>query len=820
MAKAKTTSTKTNAASASAAPKWMPYAAALLTFIVITFIFFGPRLTDDKTIPQGDIAQYDGMSKEIVDFRAQHHEEPLWSGSMFGGMPAFQISTEFNGNLTRFFDKIFTLGLPEYTAFLFLAALSFYGLLLVMGVNPWLAIGGALAYSLMSYNVIIIEAGHNTKMHAIGLLPIVVSGLMLLWQERYLLGAAVSALGFSLLIWANHVQIAYYLFLTLLILGVVQFIFTIKDGNWKRFALAFSIFAGCGVLGVLANASLLWSTYDYGNATIRGKSELTSNTQSKGGLDRDYAFGWSYGKTEALSLLVPNIMGGSSHGSLDEESAVGKAMTAQGVSPQQIAQYLHAFPLYWGDQPFTSGPVYVGAIMCFLFLMGLILVEGPMRWWLGAAALLSVLLSFGHNLPAFNNLVFDYFPGYNKFRTVTMVLVITQLAVPLLGILAVQQLLRKGLDKEKTLNALYISAGLTGGICLVLAIVGPSLFQFGSASDKQLPEWLIKPLKEDRGSLLRMDAFRSFALIAAAAGLLWSYLSDKLKDHAMIAGLVLLFAIDYIGVGKRFINSDTFTDQQQMANRFTPTAADNQIMQDRTPGYRVLNQTVNTFNDASTSYHHKSIGGYHAAKLRRYQELIENQISKGNMSVLNMLNTKYIIQKGADGGPAVATNPAALGNCWFVDEVKVVKNADEEMKALDQFDPSKTAIIDQRFQNDISGFQGGKDAASGIRVTAYQSNKIDYEYSAPKSQLAVFSEIYYQPGWKAMVDGKEVPIVRANYVLRAMLLPAGQHKLEMRFEPASYFTGEKVAYAASAGVLILIGLALFTMVRQQRKTTE
>ncbi|MFN8310635.1 MAG: YfhO family protein [Chitinophagales bacterium] len=797
--------------------KYAPYLAAVLTFIIVTFIFFGPRLTDDKTIPQGDIAQFDGMSKEIVDFRAQHHAEPLWSGSMFGGMPAFQISTNFEGNLVRIFDKVVSLGFPEYTGFLFTAAICFFLLLLVMDVNAWLAIAGGLAYALMSYNVIIIEAGHNTKMHAIALLPLVVAGFMLLWKERYWLGAAVSALGFSLLIWANHVQIAYYLFITLFILGVVEFVFAIREKQLKRYILAFGIFAGCGVLGLLSNASLLWSTYDYGNSTIRGKSELTSNTQSKGGLDRDYAFGWSYGKMEAFTLLIPNVYGGSSHGRLEEDGAVGKALSAQNVAPQQIAQYLHAFPLYWGDQPFTSGPVYAGAIICFLFVLGLFLVEGPMRWWLGIATLLSILLSFGHNLPAFNNLIFDFFPGYNKFRTVTMVLIIAQFAMPLLALLGVSKILRGNYNRENAMNALYVAAGITAGICLVFAVAGPSMFSFSGAGDKQLPEWLIKPLKDDRASLLRSDAIRSFVLIMAMAGLVWALIQEKVSKNIFTGAVILLVAIDFIGIDTRFINSDTFTDQQQMAGRFTPTPADEQIMADKTPGYRVFNQTVNTFNDASTSYHHKSIGGYHAAKLRRYQELIENQIQKGNMAVLNMLNTKYVIQQGAGGAPAVAQNPGALGNAWFVDQVQLVNNADEEMKAMDKFDPSATAIVDKRFQNDIGGFSGGKDVNGTIKVLSYQSNDIVYETHAAKDQFAVFSEIYYQPGWKATVDGKELPIVRANYVLRAAKIPAGDHKVEMKFEPASFYTGEKISYASSALVFILLGAGLFFEWRKRQQ---
>jgi hypothetical protein len=714
----------------------------------------------------------------------------------------------YKGNLIQYIEKVVGVVFPDYAGYLFIASIGFYLVLIVLGIDAWLAIAGAIAYSLASYNLIILEAGHNSKMNAIALLPYVVAGFLLLWNKKYLLGTALSAAGFSLLISANHIQIAYYLFITLLVAGIVFLVYAIKDKDIKHYILAFGLFAGCGVLGIASNLSMLWSTYEYGNATIRGKSDLTTNTQSKGGLDRDYAFGWSYGKLELMNLMIPNFMGGSSNQMMDEDSKTVEAIHGQ----------TRILPMYWGDQPFTSGPAYLGALMVFLFILGLVIVDGPFKWWLGTATLLAMILATGHNSGWFNNTFFDYFPGYNKFRTVTMSLIICQLTVPLLGILAFYTVLKKEVPKERVLNGIYIAGGITGGLCLIFLLFGSALLNFTGGGDKQLQAELIPLLKEDRLSLLRMDALRSLILIAVGAGTVWAVIQDRLSKNIAIGIIIAACLFDYIGVGKRFVNSDSFADQKEKQGRFAESPADQSILQDHSPDYRVFNTTVNSFNDASTSYYHKSVGGYHAAKLRRYQELIENQISKGNMAVLDMLNTKYIIQKGPNGMPAAGQNPGACGNVWFVDKVQLVKNADEEMKSLDKFDPLETAFVDQKFSADLAGYTGGKDSSSAIRLVGYAPNDLNYEYTAPKGQVAIFSEIYYQPGWVATVDGRETPIFRANYVLRGMLLPAGSHKVEMKFEPKSYYTGEKVSLATSVLIILLFGGALFLEFRPKTPT--
>lgn len=802
--------------------QYLPYIAAVASFAIITFIFFSPMITEDKLIYQGDIVQYEGASHEIQQFREQHDSEALWTNSMFGGMPAFQMGTIYKGNLLQYADKVLGFGFPYYSAFLFIAFASFFILLLTLEISPWIALIGGISYGLSVYNLTLLEAGHNTKMHTIALIPLLFAGAILLWRKKYLLGAAISAAAFSLLIYANHVQIAYYAFITLLIFGIVFTIHTaVKTKEWKHLIVVASILVGSASLGVLSNSSLLWSTYEYGNSTIRGKSELSSNKQSNGALDRDYAYQWSYGKMEILTLLIPNFYGGSSHGELSSESALATKMRENGVPPQQIDQYRKRMPLYWGSLPFTSGPFYMGAAVCFLFVLGLFVVQSPLRWWLAAATLLSVLLSFGHNLQWFSDLFFDYFPGYNKFRAVMTTLVIAQLTVPLLGFYALAQIFSDRIDKEKIIQSLYIAFGITGGVSLLIALFGPSLFSFVGNSDKQLQgqmwDILLPAIREDRASLMRSDAFRSFALVAITAGLLWAYIRQKVSKNRVVIVLASLVVFDMVGVGKRFINDDVFVDKKQMENPFQQSVADQQILADQSPNYRVYNTTVNSFNDASTSYHHKSVGGYHAAKLRRYQELIEAHISKGNMAVFDMLNTKYFIVQGTGGEAQAQQNPNACGNAWFVPTYNVVANADEEIKALERFDPRQIAFIDKRFESSLQGIQNGEDSTASIQLLSYRPNHLKYQSQSSKQSLAVFSEIFYEPGWVATIDGKETPIVRANYVLRALNVPAGTHEIEFKFQPKSYFVGEKVSYISSGIILFLLAFSVFKEVKKRKE---
>ena len=502
----------------------------------------------------------------------------------------------------------------------------------------------------------------------------------------------------------------------------------------------------------------------------------------------------------------PNFSGGSSHQELSEGSETAQALKKNGVS--NVKDMIKTIQTYWGEQPFTSGPVYAGAIIIFLFVMGLFLIKGPEKWWLLAGVILSLMLAWGKNFDAFNDFMFYHVPFYNKFRTVAMALVIASVALPVLALMALNRIFTTQGDKKEVMKALKYSAGIVGGLCLLFAIVPTMFFDFASTSDANMlkqgfPDWFLSAIVSDRQSIFRMDAFRSFMLITLSVGLIWAFIAKKIKSTYALIAFGLLITFDVWAVDKRYLNDEDFVPKRKMSAEIQPTQADEMILMDKDPNYRVLNITANTFNDASTSYFHKSIGGYHGAKLRRYQELIENQISKNNVKVFNMLNTRYFIVPGEKGEQTVQRNVAALGNAWFVEGCKLVENADSEMTALSTFEPAKTAIIDKRFSEQIKGLVEGKDTTSSISLTSYKPNDLVYASKADRQQLAVFSEIYYDKGWNAYVDGKLTPYVRANYVLRAMLVPSGNHTIEFKFEPKSFYTGDKISLFSSIIILLI-----------------
>ena len=792
--------------------KIAPYLGAILIFLIITLVYFHPLL-EGKRIQQSDIQQFTGMSKEIVDFREQYDSEPLWTNSMFGGMPAYQVSTVYEGNVLGFLDKILSLGLPHPASTVFLYFIGFFILLLVLRINPWLAIAGSVAFAFSSYFFIILDVGHNSKAHAIAYMAPVLAGIILTLRRKYLWGGIMTAVFLSLQLKANHPQITYYLALIVFLLGIFKFIEAIREKQIPSFALSVGVLIIAAAFALMTNITSLWATYEYGKHTIRGKSELTNDQHNKtSGLDRDYATQWSYGIGETMTLLIPNFYGGPSAAKISENSAIVDALKANNIPQNQIKQFV-SYPLpflYWGDQPSVAGPVYVGAIVVFLFILGLIIVRGPLKWWLLAVTILSILLSWGHNFMAFTNFFMDYIPGYNKFRAVSMTLVMAELAMPLLALLALKELFKEAADPKQQFKSLQIAFYITGGLTLLFVLFPGMFLSFSGPNDAnlqqqfQFPDWLMQAIKDERARVLRLDAFRSFAFILLAAITLWALIFSKLKRSYIYIILGFLILFDLLFIDKRYLNKESFTTKTKVEKPFTPTPADQQILQDKDPNFRVMNLSVNTFNDASTSYFHKSIGGYHGAKLRRYQELIENQISKNNMDVLNMLNTKYLIIPGEDRKPRVQRNFDALGNAWFVEGYKMVDNADQEMDAISHFNPADTAIIDKRYENLIAGFTPGRDSAASIILTSYKPNELIYEYTTPLNGLAVFSEIYYPEGWEAEVDGKPLPHFRANYVLRAMMLPAGSHTLTFKFEPRVYFVGETISYISSIILLVLI----------------
>ena len=796
--------------------RFIPHLAVVLIFLVVILAYFSPVL-EGKRLQQSDITQWKGMSKEITDYRAKTGEEALWTNSMFGGMPAYQISVQYKGNLIRYIDDIFKLGLPHPANLVFIYFIGFFILLMVMKVDPWLALGGALAFTFSSYFFIILEAGHNSKAHAIGYMAPVLAGILLTYRGKYLAGALLTALFLALELSANHLQITYYLGLMVVMLGVYELIIAIQEKKIPAFAKSTGLLFVAALLAISVNITNIWATWEYGKETIRGKSELSHSPEKRtSGLDKDYATQWSYGVGETFSLLIPNAKGGAT-------GSLGNNVKAMEKVDNMYAQSVAGQNQYWGDQPFTSGPVYVGAIMMFLFVLGMFIYKGKLKWWLLAVTVLSILLAWGKNFMPFTDFFLHYVPGYNKFRAVSMILVIAELAIPLLGILTLKEIVENPEILRTKIKYFYAALGLTGGLALVFYLLPQTFFSFlsymevGAVADQrkslesaQLTQFdaLIYNMQMARVAIFKADAIRSVLFIAVAAALLWLYSRAKMNKWMIVAGMVVLIAADVIPIAHRYLNNDNFVKKSIVANPYQPTNADALIMKDVDPNFRVFNTTVNAFQEGHTSYFHKSIGGYHGAKLRRYQELIDHHISTGNMQVLNMLNAKYFIVAGENRLPTPELNMDALGNAWFVKEVKMVDNADAEIDALTDFVAETTAVVDKRFASNVEGFAFKADSSAKIELTEYQPNKLKYAFESATDQLTVFSEIYYDKGWNAYIDGKKAPYFRADYVLRAMVIPAGKHEIEFRFEPKVFAIGEKVSFASSLLlILMLVGLA-------------
>lgn len=787
------------------------YAGAIALFLVITFIFFYPIL-DGKRIKTTDTSNYIGMSKEINDFREKTGEEALWTNSMFSGMPAYQISVLWKGNYISVLDKIVTLNLPTPAKQVFLYFIGFFILMLVLGFKPWMSIIGATGYAMSSYFFIILEAGHNSKAHAIGYIPVILAGIILAYKGKHLGGAILTALALGLQLAANHLQITYYTLLIVVFYGISELVFAIKEKRIPGFLKATGLLIIAAVFAALMNLPNLWATSEYGKYTIRGASELTDNQHLKtSGLDLDYATQWSYGIAETMTLLIPDFMGGSSTKELSKSSNSYSELIRNGVGETQAKQILSRLPVYWGTQPFTSGPVYVGSILVFLFVLGMFIVENRYKWWLFGATVLSILLSWGHNLMGFTEFFMHYVPGYNKFRAVSMILVIAEFTIPFLGLLALKKIIDNPSDIQVR-KYFWISFYIVGGIILIFALLPGTFFTFSSTSDDQLiqrgfPDWFVAALKSDRRAILQQDALRSLVFIILGIGLFWAFFTKKLKLNYALVILFALILIDMGSVNWRYLNHKSFENPASVKTPFPPTQADEYILQnEKDLSYRVFNASVSSFNDASTSFYHKSIGGYHGAKLRRYQDLIDRYISKGDLEVLNMLNTKYFIVPDDKGQPIPQLNTNALGNAWLVDKYELVDNPDKEIEALDTFDPKTTAIVDKRFSEELKDFQPVKDSLAKISLVSYSPNKMNYEFNSSKTELVVFSEIYYDKGWNAFIDGKPAPYFRSNYVLRSMVVPAGKHEIEFRFEPKVYYTGGLVA-ATSSILVFLMALA-------------
>ncbi len=801
--------------------KIIPFLITILVFVIVSLAYFSPVL-EGKKLFQSDIAQFRGVSKEIVDFRVEHNKEPYWTNRAFGGMPAYNVSAYYPHNYIKKADLLLRF-LPRPADYLFLYFLGFFILLYVLNVEWKLAIVGALAFGFSTYFIIIFGAGHNAKAHAIAYMPVVLAGILSVFKRNYLIGFVITALGMAFEINASHPQMTYYLLFMVFILGIVYLIDAIKEKTIPNFFKSVAILVVAVVLAVGMNSTSLLATQDYAKESTRSKSELTITPDGKSkqdittGLSRDYITQYSYGKLETFNLLIPRFYGGRSTENLGKDSETYQFLKDK-IGRTQAKNFAENVPTYWGTQPGVSGPAYIGAVLIFLFILGLFIVKGKLKKWLLAATIFSILLSWGKNFPTLTNFFIDYVPLYNKFRAVSSFQVIAELAVPILSILALDQFLNNNKEEDEN-NLKYLKYTLygVGGTTLLFALFGTSLFNFESLRDagwEQQLSGVTEAFIADRKSIFFKDSLRSFLLVALSGGLLWAFLKKKIKKNIAIIAFGVLLLFDLVGVDKRYVNSDDFVSKRQEEKPFQASAIDKEIIKD-TSHYRVINFMVDPLNDGSTSYFHNSIGGYHAAKPRRYQELFEYQITKNNFEVLNMLNTKYIIFPDNQGAARLQQNTEANGNAWFVNQVEFVNTADAEIKGLDSLNTKQKVIINAAFKNELTNTPFEIDSLASIRLISYQADKIKYESNTTKDQLAVFSEMYYKNGWNAYVDGQLTPHFRANYVLRAMLIPSGKHEIIFKFEPTIIKKGTVITLTSYA-LFLLIPLGWFFMDKKKK----
>ena len=786
----------------------VPHVFALAAFLLITFIYFQP-LFEGKKIYQGDIVNYKGMSQELIEYRAETGKEALWTNRMFGGMPAYQISHHTPSNLTRYADKIVSFNFPREASFILIAFIGFYILLLSKGLAPPMAIAGALGFGLTSYLFIIIEAGHNTKAHAMAYMAPVLAGIIMAYRGKLLRGAAITALFLALQLRANHLQITYYLLIMVLAFGIFELVHAIKEKKVPQFVKTGMVLVFAAILAIGANIEKIWTTYEYGKYSTRSQSELTidgDQDNKTSGLNKDYATSWSYGKMETFNLMIPNFMGGASGSELSEDSEVYQVLKKNRFP--NAKNIIKRMPTYWGDQPFTSGPVYIGAVICFLFVLGAFIVKGRLKWWLVTCTLLSFALAWGHNMMWLTDIFLDYVPGYNKFRTVSMILVIAELSIPFLGFLALKEVLSEKTDKEEVMSSLKYALGITGGLCLIFAFIGSFLFDFVSPGDAQLPDFIVSALESDRASLLRSDALRSLFFILLTGLSIYLFHTKKIQMLAFATVIAVLVLADMLPVNKRYLNADDFVKARKMEQPFQKTTVDTQILEDKELNFRVYNLAERLDAGARTSYFHNNIAGYHGAKLKRYQELMDMQLSKANASVVNMLNTKYIIRKGPSGDLIASQNPSRYGPAWLVKEVKVVANADEEMNLLSTFDLSNKALVDQRFGLSTNSYS----ATGSILLSSYEPNHLVYDVNVDEASFAVFSEIFYDKGWNAYINGELNQHYRVNYVLRGMNLPKGEYQVEFKFEPQAVAIGSSISLVCSCLIYLLLAFVGFKFV--------
>ena len=831
----------------------LPDLVAIVLFALLSFVYFFPADTEGRVLFQHDTAAGVGIGQEAKEYYEQTGERTRWTNSVFGGMPTYQISPSYDSSRPlQWVQKAYQLFLPQYVQLTFILMLGFYILLRAFGLSVWLSTLGAILWAFSSYFFILISAGHIWKFITLAYIPPTLAGIVLAYRGRLLAGGLVAALFVALQIASNHVQMSYYFLFVILFIVGAYFEQAWREKTLPQFFRASAVLVVAALIGVAANLSNLYHTYTYSKETMRGKSELVQTgeaaRQASSGLDRDYITQWSYGIGETWTLLIPNFKGGASVPLSQSETAMEKANPMYSSLYSQLTQY-------FGDQPMTAGPVYVGAFVLFLFLLGCFIVKGPLKWALIGATLFSIVLSWGKNFMPLTDFFIDYVPMYNKFRAVSSILVIAEFTIPLLAVFALKKILEEPTVLRANLKALGISLLLTAGVALWYAVPS-SGGSYVPAQEAQMLQQavdggmipaselngILANLGEMRAALVQADALRSLLIIAIGLLLLMLYTTGKLRQSFTMAGIAVLCLVDMWNVNKRYLNDAQFVPKSIQTTTFSKTPADELILQDTTLDYRVLNLTTSTFNENNTSYWHKSVGGYHPAKLRRYQEMIEHHIAPemqavysaiaragGKMDsvdaskfrVLNMLNTRYfILPAGQQGQTVPILNPYAYGNAWFVDQVQYVNNANEEIDALDTADPAVTAVVDSRFKDALKGLvESHRDSLSTIRLTSYTPNRLVYETDNSGDAVAVFSEIYYPDGWQVSIDGQPAPLGRADYILRALHIPAGKHTVEMRFDPQSLHVTEGIAYTALA--LMVIGvIAIVWRTQRQKKQKE
>ncbi len=817
----------------------LPFAAAFVLFFGISALYFSPQFAGEE-LPQHDVVQYEGMVRDIRLQRAETGEDPQWTGGMFGGMPAYLINVAYPAQAVKNTVGAVVRVIDAPAAFLFFAMLGMWLMLLMVGVNPWVGIVAALAYGLSTYLLLIIGAGHVTKSWALVYAPLMMGGIYCTLRRNPWIGGAATALFASLQIGVNHPQITYYFLMAAALFWLSEGFFALRGKRLRDFAKRTAVLLAAGVLAVGSNFSPLWYTLQHTRDTIRGGSELAAADKSDGasGLDLEYATAWSYGPAESWNLLIPDFMGGDSMRSFSSDGEVAGALREYGLS--ELAGQL---PAYWGDQPFTAGPTYLGAVSLFLALMGCLLARGRDKWWAIAATVLALLLAWGRHFMPFTELFFTYLPGYDKFRTVSMILVIAQWTVPLLGAVGLMYLWRnREEDRTRFRRALAWSLGVVGGLCLLFAVAGSAIFDFGRQAaeeqmtatfgnwfrqagmtaelrqglDAELGRTTAEAMAAERVSIMQADAWRSFVFVLLAAGAVFLYLRRWCGRGVLVALLGVWMAVDLVSVDLRYLSADDFVPARR--NRVMPTEADRRILQDKEPGYRVLNLTVSPFNDATTSYFHRSVGGYHGAKLARYQDLIEWYLTDLDESVLDMLNTRYVIVSP----DSVIRRETSLGAAWFVEGILATDSAREEIERLGEVDLRRVAVIrrddlGKSARLEPESREGGFEGS--IRLTEYRPNCLKYEYSADRPAVAVFSEIFYDKGWTAYVDGEEVPAFRADYVLRALQLPAAEHgTVEWRFRAPKWRAVESVTLVSSLAILAgCAAVLVYLLVRRKKR---